>query len=91
MVNPVSAQSFTVEMDEATVPSPFDFGTENVYARFLSQARPTSPSGLRPYLNHFRVDPLPHFNSSVSHHHRPIQINVDQGSSLSKKRYKQLP
>lgn len=86
MVNPISACSFIAEVDKAKVPSPFDSGTENVHPRFLSQAHPTSPSDLRPYLNHFRVDPLPHFNSSVSHQHRPVQINVNQGSSLSKKK-----
>ena len=50
-----------------------------------------SSSDLHSYLNHFSVDPLPHFNSTVSHQHRPIQINVNQGSSLSKKKRKQLP
>lgn len=72
MVNPVSAQSFTTEVDKAKVPPPFDFGTENVPPRFLSQVHPTSRGDLRPYLHHFRVDPLPHFNSSMSHQHRPV-------------------
>lgn len=49
-----------------------------------------SSNDLHSYLNHFSVDPLPHFNSTVSHQHRPIQINVNQGSSLSKKKKKQL-
>ena len=51
-----------------------------------------SSNDLLSYLNHFSVDPLPHFNSTMSHQHRPIQINVNQGSSLSKKKKrKQLP
>lgn len=47
-----------------------------------------SSNDLLSYLNHFSVDPLPHFNSTMSHQHRPIQINVNQGSSLSKKKKK---
>ena len=51
-----------------------------------TSTHPASSSDLHSYLNHFSVDPLPHFNSTMSHQHRPIQINVNQGSSLSKKK-----